>query len=68
MPILKPARPKLLVPFPGSPKRYLSEKGEHVELDQYWHRALSRGDVVLADEPAPVAGSGTKSRTSDAKS
>lgn len=64
MPILRPARPDLLVPIPGgSPRRYLRAEGEEIQLDSYWHRAIARGDV-LAHDAGALAGSTSSTRTS----
>ena len=68
MPIVRPARPELRVPFPGpGPRRYLAAEGEEVQLDEYWRRALARGDVTLAEDPRPVAGSGSRPSSSRAQ-
>jgi len=47
-----PSRP-LVVRLCHARARFLSVLGEEVPETQDWHRALARGDVVLA-EPLPI--------------
>lgn len=38
-----------------APRRFLDPAGENVPETQDWHRAVLRGDVVLAAAPAAAA-------------
>jgi hypothetical protein len=46
---VKPAVPGSVVRFPSSRDRILKDEGEDVPDENYWHRRLRDGSVVLVD-------------------
>ncbi len=43
MTIFLKAKKGIKIPFPGNPKRYLSEDGENVTYSFYWERRMLEG-------------------------
>lgn len=50
---VRPARPELKLRDPVT-LAFLPEAGADVAPSTYWHRAILRGDAVVAPAPAPV--------------
>lgn len=51
---IKPARPDLIVRFPGTPARKLRAEGEEVVKSSYWIRRIADGDVVYVTAAAEI--------------
>lgn len=51
---IKPAGHRM-VRNPDAGMMHLDPAGEHVEMNQYWHRRIVDGDVKVVDETPPAA-------------
>lgn len=49
---LKPKTPDIKIRLPHNPQQHLPAEGLDLEVDQFWWRRITDGDVVPGEAPA----------------